>query len=59
LKTGLTFLVKGEIMELNEKILLALAVLGGISEALSLIPQIKANGVFQLVHNALQSLKKK
>ena len=46
-------------MELNEKILLVLAVLGGISEALSLIPSVKANGVFQLVNNALQSLKKK
>jgi len=46
-------------MEFNEKILLVLAVLGGISEALSLIPAIKANGVFQLIYNALQSLKKK
>jgi hypothetical protein len=45
-------------MQLNEKILLVLAVLGGISEALSLIPQIKANGIFQLLNNALQSLKK-
>lgn len=42
-----------------EKILLAVAVLGGISEALSLIPQIRANGVFQLVYNALKGLKEK
>jgi|688.fasta_scaffold02549_10 hypothetical protein len=43
----------------SEKILLVLAVLGGISEALSLIPSVKANGVFQLVYNALQALKPK
>jgi len=42
-----------------EKILLVVAVLGGISEALSLIPSIKANGVFQLVSNLLKSLKEK
>lgn len=39
-------------------ILLVIAVLGGISEALSLIPGIKANGVFQLIYNALKALKK-
>jgi len=43
----------------SEKILLIIAVLGGISEALSLIPSVKANGVFQLVANALQALKPK
>jgi hypothetical protein len=42
-----------------EKILLVVAVLGGISEALSLIPSIKANGVFQLVSNLLKNLKEK
>lgn len=43
----------------SEKILLVIAVLGGISEALSLIPSIKANGVFQLVANALKALAPK
>lgn len=41
---------------MENKLLLVLAVLGGISEALSLIPSIKANGVFQLVSNALKAL---
>ena len=43
----------------SDKILLMLAVLGGISEALSLIPSIKANGIFQLVANALKALAPK
>lgn len=38
--------------------LMVIAVLGGISEALSLIPAVKANGVFQLIFNALKALKK-
>jgi hypothetical protein len=29
----------------------------GISEALSLIPQVKANGIFQLIYNVLKRLK--
>lgn len=41
---------------MNESIILVLAVLGGISEALSLIPAVKANGVFQLVVNILKAL---
>lgn len=36
--------------------LLVVSVLFGVSEALSLIPQIKANGVFQLVFGVLKSL---
>jgi hypothetical protein len=41
---------------MDNKVLLVLAVLGGLSEALSLIPSIKANGVFQLISNALKAL---
>jgi hypothetical protein len=41
---------------MENKILLVMAVLGGISEALSLIPSVKANGVFQLISNALKAL---
>lgn len=41
---------------MNEKLLLALAVLGGLSEALSLIPSVKSNGVFQLISNLLKAL---
>lgn len=44
---------------MSEKVILILAVLGGISEALSLIPAIKANGVFQLVWDILKVLKPK
>jgi len=39
-------------------IMMILAVLFGISESLSMIPQIKANGVFQLIFNVLKSFKK-
>jgi hypothetical protein len=39
---------------MDSKLLLVIAVLGGISEALSLIPAIKANGVFQLIQNILK-----
>ena len=28
----------------------------GLSEALSMIPQVKANGVFQLIYNVFQKL---
>ena len=41
---------------MDNKLLLVLAVLGGLSEALSLIPSIKANGVFQIISNALKAL---
>lgn len=41
---------------MDSKLLLVLAVLGGVSEALSLIPSIKANGVFQLVQSVLKAL---
>lgn len=30
-----------------------------VSEALSLIPAVKSNGIFQLIYNALKSIKKK
>ena len=33
-----------------------LAALLAISEALSLIPQVKSNGVFQVIYNLLKSL---
>jgi TctA family transporter len=36
---------------------LILGVLFGISEALSLIPGVQANGVFQLIVNILKALK--
>jgi hypothetical protein len=39
-----------------EKIALVSSVLLGISEALSLIPSIKSNGVVQLVINLLKSI---
>jgi hypothetical protein len=42
-----------------DKIVLAVAVLGGLSEALSLIPSIEANGVFQLVKNIVMKVKEK
>jgi hypothetical protein len=34
-------------------------VLLGISEALSMIPAVKANGVFQAIYNGLKSIKQK
>ena len=39
-----------------ESATIILAALLAISEALSLIPQVKSNGIFQLVHNLLKSL---
>ncbi len=39
-----------------EKISLIMAVLLGVSEALSLIPQVKANGIFQLIISVLKKL---
>lgn len=40
-----------------ETALLIVSVLWGISEALALIPQVKANSVFQLIYNGLSWLK--
>jgi hypothetical protein len=40
-------------------ILLGLAVLGGIGEALSLIPQIQSNGICQLVLQIIRKLSVK
>lgn len=42
-----------------ENLSLVLAILLGISESLSLIPQIKSNGIFQLVLNLLKKLSPK
>jgi len=42
-----------------EKIALISSVLLGISEALSLIPAIKSNGIVQLVINLLKSISGK
>ena len=39
-----------------ENAIIILAALLAVSEALSLIPQVKSNGVFQIVHNLLKSL---
>jgi hypothetical protein len=39
-----------------DKIALICSVLLGVSEALSLIPSVKANGVIQLVINLLKSV---
>lgn len=41
-----------------DKLTLILAVAFGISEALSLIPKIKGNGIFQTVYELLKKLKK-
>lgn len=40
-------------------LLLIVSALLGVSELLALIPQIKANSIFQLVVNALKWLKEK
>jgi len=42
-------------MDVNT-VLLGLAVLGGVGEALSMIPQVKANGIFQLIHGLVKAL---
>jgi xanthine/uracil permease len=42
-------------MDVNT-VLLGLSVLGGVSEALSMIPQIKSNGVFQLIFGIIKAL---
>ena len=40
----------------TENIAIFLGALWGLSEALSLIPAIKANGVFQLIGNIIRAL---
>jgi hypothetical protein len=42
-----------------EKITLISSILLGISEALSLIPSIKSNGIIQLVMNLLKAISGK
>ena len=44
---------------MEDKLVLILSVLLGVSELLSFIPGVKANGVFQLVYNILSSVKNK
>ena len=39
-----------------EHTIIVVTVLLAISEALSLIPQVKSNGVFQVIYNLLKSL---
>jgi hypothetical protein len=41
---------------INENLVLILAVLLGISEALALVPKLKANSIFQLVVSVLKAL---
>jgi len=45
-------------MDVNDSTVIAMA-LFAVSEALSLIPAVKANGVFQLVANLLRAVVKK
>lgn len=42
---------------MEDKIVVILGALWGISEALSLIPVVKANGVFQAISNLVKSIK--
>ncbi|MEN6420314.1 MAG: hypothetical protein ABFD76_00075 [Smithella sp.] len=42
----------------NHNIAIGLAVLLTVSEALSFIPQVKANGIFQAIVNILKTFKK-
>jgi len=39
-----------------ESAIIILTALLAVSEALSLIPQVKSNGVFQVIYNLLKSL---
>ena len=39
-----------------ESTIIILTALLAISEALSLIPQVKSNGIFQVIYNLLKSL---
>lgn len=41
---------------IQENWIAILAILGSISEGLSLIPSVKANGIFQLIEGLLKSL---
>lgn len=43
---------------MEQNIIIVLAALLAVSEALALIPSVKSNSVFQLVFNALKSFKK-
>ena len=52
-KTGITAKKNEDIVE--HTIIVVMALLA-ISEALSLIPQVKSNGVFQVIYNLLKSL---
>ena len=42
---------------MSEDVILWVAVLGAVSEGLSLIPQVKSNGVFSFCYNILKSVK--
>jgi len=41
---------------IQENWIAILAILGSVSEGLSLIPSVKANGIFQLLNGLLKSL---
>ncbi len=43
-------------MQMSEIVILVLTVLLGVSESLALIPNIKANSIFQLVVGILKAL---
>lgn len=40
----------------NEELLIIAGALFAVSEALSLIPAVKSNGIFQLIFNALKKI---
>lgn len=40
----------------NQTYIIVISALFAVSEALSLIPAVKANGIFQLVSNIIQTL---
>lgn len=44
---------------MNDKVMLIVAVLGGVSEALSLIPAVKANGIVQLLISMIKAIQGK
>lgn len=44
---------------IQENWIAIVAILGSISEGLSLIPGIKSNGIFQLVYGLIKSVSKK
>lgn len=43
----------------TDDVLVVAAALGAVSEALSLIPRVKANGIFQLLSNILSVILRK